>query len=382
MLNVQTFLLEKHKTLSREASLEALSEFGIKARLYPNDDLVLLDYSQIDSPKSHPIVIECRSLILKISDFSVVSRKFDRFFNAGECPEYYGDFVLSRAKVMEKADGSLCGIYYNDHTNQWEISTRGMAKADGPHMMGGTFRDKILSAMGLTEEKFQAVFNSHDGTWRGNTFVMEFVSPENRIVTKYDTPHMVLLGVTHSSGTADAASEILGIVCNVLRGLGINVRSLKTYDIKTTLAELINDANNLSGLQEGFVVWDEISGKRMKIKSSTYVIAHRLRGDDVVPTRKNLMILVLDGEVDEFLIYFPEWSSLIDEIRVEVSAFETSLVKIYDKYSPIEDQKEFALKVKDERGAGILFSARKLKLPPLKVFHESAIQQKLKIFVV
>ena len=83
-LEVQKFLDDEY-----EDGLDRLTElFGIKVRRYPEDNLVLLDYNQIDSPKTHPIVIECRSLILALDTLEVVSRKFDRFFNLGEAPDF------------------------------------------------------------------------------------------------------------------------------------------------------------------------------------------------------------------------------------------------------------------------------------------------------
>jgi hypothetical protein len=58
-----------------------VSEFGIKVKEY-DEGLLVLNYDLIESPKSHPIVMECRSLILD-KQFNVVSRSFDRFFNLG-----------------------------------------------------------------------------------------------------------------------------------------------------------------------------------------------------------------------------------------------------------------------------------------------------------
>ncbi len=66
------------------AALEA--EFAIKSKLY-EEGLIVLNYDQIYSaPKAHPIVVECRGLILD-TDFNVVSRSLDRFFNYGEQPD-------------------------------------------------------------------------------------------------------------------------------------------------------------------------------------------------------------------------------------------------------------------------------------------------------
>lgn len=380
-MQVQDYLSDKiNSGFSVTAALKSLTdEFGISAKIYPDDDMVLLDYSQIDSPKSHPIVIECRSLILRVSDLSIVSRKFDRFFNANECPEHYTDFVLSRAKVLEKSDGSLIGMYHNGVTNRWEISTRGMAKAEGGHAFGGTFREKVLDAMGVTEEQFQEKFDAN--LIKGCTYIAEFCSPENRVVTKYSTPHMVLLGVVYAYGYQYDMRD-LGNWVLIMQGFGINIRPLQQYDLKATLAELIEDANALTDLKEGFVVWDEVSGKRMKIKSATYLIAHKLRGNDAIPTRKNLLILVLEGEVEEFLVYFPEWQSAIEEIQAEVKLFEKQLIQLHNQHCNISDQKEFALSVKDFHGSGYLFTARKTNQLPITVFHSANINQKLRTFGV
>jgi dephospho-CoA kinase len=67
------------------------------------------------------------------------------------------------------------------------------------------------------------------------------------------------------------------------------------YDVTKDLDALVEVADRLENLEEGFVVWDPKSGKRVKIKSKTYLIAHKLRGNDTVPTKKNLFMLVLEA---------------------------------------------------------------------------------------
>lgn len=124
-MKVQEYLRNKNDPLQALATLK--EELGIRYKVYEEDGIVILDYDQIESPKTHPIVIECRSLILSYPEFDVVSRKYDRFFNYGEAPDMYADFSFDDAVVMEKADGSLIGVYHNPKTDRWEISTRGMA---------------------------------------------------------------------------------------------------------------------------------------------------------------------------------------------------------------------------------------------------------------
>jgi hypothetical protein len=366
-----------------EAVEHLKTTYGINSKVeeYSAGKLYLLDYDQINSPKTDPIVIECRSLILGWTDyegFFPISRKFDRFFNYGEAIEYYTDFNINNAVVMEKADGSICGVYYNPFTDRWDISTRGMPFASGEHVLGGTFRDKILDAFGVTEENFQQIMEW--GFSREWTFIFEYCSPENRIVTKYESPIMVFLGATRTDGVQCDPQYQYGYLVSTFN-MKMNVRSAKKYDFEKDFLNLCNEANSLPNMEEGFVLYDHQSGKRVKIKSSAYLVAHRLRGNDPVPTRKNMLELVLSGETSEFLIYFPEWTELVDGLQKEVDDFMVSMDYTYSAYRHLESQKDFALSIKGLYGSGFLFNARKLGITPKEAFDRAELTTKIKIFL-
>ena len=173
--------------------IQSLAEapYFIKVREYPEHGYYMLNYDQIESPKSDPIVIEARSLIVD-ADGNVISRSFDRFFNYGECPDFYKDFDVNRSECYEKADGSLVKAYWSPATNQWELSTRSLAFAEGDHPMGGTFKQHILDAMKLTFDEYNDVMRRCN---KDHTYIMELIGPANRIVTPYEKAEMVLLAV-------------------------------------------------------------------------------------------------------------------------------------------------------------------------------------------
>lgn len=372
MLNVQKFLLaQKEQGLSNAQAFEQLTEqFAIKVKHYEDERIVLLDYHMIDSPKMNPVVIECRSLILQFDTFGVVSRKFDRFFNYGEAMEYYHDFDLSRSVIMEKADGSLIGVYY--HNGKWHISTRGTAFAEGEHVMGGAFRDKVLEAFGMSEDEFQSVFGVFN---KSLTFVFEYTSPENRIVTKYQKPEMVLL----SSNDGEKKWDYETMYCNLVAYGVKNIRKLKTYQA-ADMDEVVKLANSLPNLEEGFVIYDPVSSKRMKVKSSLYVVAHSIRGNDPLPTKKNLLRLLFTGELGEFCAYFPEWSEKALDIQREVDNAYRELAIAWDKYKELESQKDFALAIKDVPYNGILFQARKLNKTVNGSWNDWPLEKKISMF--
>jgi len=98
MLHVQKYL--KNHTLD-----DLKNEFGIHFKMY--DDRVLLKYKIDSKPKFHPIVKECRGLILSLPDFSVMSRSFDRFFNLGENLQDSESFNWNNCIIFNKYDGCL-----------------------------------------------------------------------------------------------------------------------------------------------------------------------------------------------------------------------------------------------------------------------------------
>lgn len=378
MLKVQDYLWEKLDLhVDPMLALESLkSEFGIKYKVYPEDKLVLLDYDQIESPKSHPYVIECRSLILSYPEFSVVSRKFDRFFNYGECPDYYADFSFEHATVNEKSDGSLIGIYYNPTTDRWEISTRGMAKAEGPHLLKGTFRQLVLDTLGVTETEFQQKMQNAS---RLTTYIFECIGPENRCVKKYDRAEMVLIGVSYVFSLYTQNPSIHHL--NFFEDLGFNIRLPVMYDAKD-IDSILKMVSDLKDLDEGVVVYDCYSKKRMKIKSATYVAAHKLRGNDPVPTRKNLLTVLLDGDIEELLAYFPEFKIYVEPLQKEIDDFLYSLAEVWSDVNQIENQKLYALAVKGHKGSGVLFEAKKKQKDPIHIFNQMDLNKKLRLFNV
>lgn len=337
------------------------SELGIDIRAYDNGFRVL-NYSQINSPKLHPIVKECRGLILD-AQLNIICRPFDRFFNYLEGDT--ADFCFHNATLFEKADGSLVKIYYNPLATKWEIATRGTAFAEADHVWGlghhlskqpanWTFRSAILDAMGLSEDTFQTIM-SLSPVGRHYTILAEYCSPNNRIVTRYDAPHLVFLGLRHNQTGEEIHPESYSPMFESLMRM-INSRLPYRYEASTP-DDVKRLVESLPNLQEGIVAVEQ-SGRRCKVKSSQYVAVHQLRGNGV-PTLNNLMELVLKNEQDEVLVHFPEMQEYIDPVRERLSEMLQLAEAVYHENADIEDQKKFAIKVKDTQVSSLCFSARR-----------------------
>jgi hypothetical protein len=360
----------------REKGWQALKdELFIEVREYDHG-LRVLNYSMIESPKMHPVVAECRALKLD-TDGNVVSRAFNRFFNFGEAGTENFDF--SNCTVWEKADGSLCPVYFCPQTNQWEISTRGTGFAEANHVFGTkrdcTFREAILDAMRMTEQEFQACMSSVE-FHKSCTYVMEYCSPFNRIVTPYSEPHMVLLAVVSNITHIEANNAGLAEWTKLLSSKGMNIRMPKVYHVSSGDA-LVKLAESLDNLQEGFVVVDHNTGKRVKCKSSHYVLVHQMRGNGT-PTMNNLLELVAKNEQDELLAYFPEYKVFIDPVEDALRQLKLEASLLYNHVKDIESQKDFAIRilsVVDPCLSPILFKARKDNVSTEQAFMSLSLSQ-------
>lgn len=325
---------------------------GIDIKDYPEHSMFLLDYNQIECVKNHPVVNECRGLLMGY-DGTIIRKGFGRFYNLGENGVDTFDFQNSIA--FEKADGSLMFVYFCVPTGKWEIGTRGTAFAEGPNEWFGTFRGFMLNAMGKTEDEFQSDCQFLD---KRNTYLFEAVGPDNRIVTKYETNHLVELCNVE---TATGKEKFIEIDCDeevsfFKLNLGWNVRPIKQYAFNTQ-EDCLKALGELTGLQEGYVVYNTKTKERVKIKSPTYLAAHRLRGNGL--TTNAVCELVVMNEVDEYLATFPEDAPKFTDAKDMLHHMLEELQLNYNSWKSIISQKDFALHVASLPLSGVMFKARK-----------------------
>jgi hypothetical protein len=116
---------------------------------------------------------------------------------------------------------------------------------------------------------------------------------------------------------------------------------------------------------EGLVLKDK-HGNRMKVKSESYLILHRSANNGNIVNIKNIVPIILDGETDEILAYFPQLKSRFDEISAKINTIKGEISKTWDKYKKITNKKEFALNViRETKYSAPLFAAFDNKTCPL-----------------
>lgn len=323
------------------------NEYGIVSTFHDSLPICILNYHQIDSPKTEKIVKECRNLIIDTESLTLISRSFLRFYNWGEVQEEMSEFHWESAIVEEKVDGSLLNFFYYD--NNWHVATRG-SFANGPILnkwqaqrfqMPETFtwKDAILKTLNCTNLNELNLDKSI-------TYVCEFCSLWNKVVKKHPKPFISLL--TCFSGETE-----IGVQPSPFQ-------NIKTYnlitpeDIKTYVDSQPDDTF------EGCVVKDK-EYRRWKIKNKRYLMYHKIKGNgDALYLPSTLLPYILTGEEGELLSTYEEVTECFNSYKEKVSNAYKELETLYNSTKHIVDQKDFALSiVKHTPFSSILFTTRK-----------------------
>lgn len=333
----------------------------------------VIDYDQIKSPRNHPLVDECRGIVVEQETLRVICWPFRRFYNLGEFPEMEKKFDWTTALCQGKEDGSLIKVYYFD--GKWRIGTRGTAFGQNTivNLVGEesniTFEKLFLRAAGISEREFNQSMNAYfDKTT--NVF-FELCTPENKVVTRYENDIVFIHGFRsqHHPDFVHPVDDFIGEYF-----IPAWCRGPVHYDVGS-FEDALKTANELPDLKEGYVLIDA-NGFRIKVKSPLYVVAHHTRGNGMTP--KRAVDLVLMNEYHEFVSYFPETEEYIMKYVNSYNDILSGANRAFEEFGHLESQKDFALAIKHLPYAGILFSMRK-GLTNLEAFNNMTLNSKYKL---
>jgi hypothetical protein len=340
-------------------SLDDLTkEYSIKCRTYPNN-VAILTYSQIDSPKFHPIVRECRGLIIDYKELSIISKPLTRFFNLNEDPndEFNPDSI---ARIEEKVDGTLIEVYYHD--NEWNIATKGSAYAEGI-TNGISFRNLFISIIEMNINKFMESQN------KNYTYVFELCTLLNKVVKVYKKPVIYLLAIFDKMTEQELPHYYVKYISTLL-----DVEMPIIYDMKFT--DVIPSFESFSATDEGYVLIDT-KNNRIKVKNPAYVNLHHLKGNGL--NTKRIVDIIFTNETKEVLSYFPEFSDYFAPYQKAFNNLNEEIFNIYEKLSTLNlSQKEYAFAIKDLFFKGVLFSLRK-GLTLTEIYSTLSLNNKVKL---
>jgi len=349
----------------RAEGLEALDQYSITAKEYPT--FYILNYSQIDSPKTHSVVRECRGLILDKEDYSPLAQGFERFFNHGECGDYPTPNHFTGAVAWEKIDGTCVTVWHNPYTDEWQASTRKMGYAEG--CVGDTdltFLDLFERALGDTvQNTFQRYPTDH-------TFVFELVSPESRVTKQYPEAKVYLINLR--KGGQELTPEYLQLWATTAPFTLPKVYPL--YNVQQCLEAV----KHMPEQDEGVVAhWP--SGYRVKIKNPAHVALAHLRNNGAL-TDKRILDIIDTGETPEYLAHFPEDSLRFNRLigcKLKASLeIEEEWGKVVAPCLDLEDR-DVATSIKQTEYPSIHFARWRKGLTFEEQYATMSVDRKLKV---
>lgn len=384
-----------------EKSLDTLKEeLGISYRIFnaKNGDLVILSYSQIDSPKTNPIVRMCRGLVLEMNTWEIVSFPFYRFYNFEEVPEERLKFNWKNAMATEKVDGSLLEIF--EHKGEWLLSTRSMIGGENAINSLGTTINNIfdMAISPMTREEFFERLSSDI------TYIFEIVSPFNQIVTQWDAAHLYLIGGRNKNYEEQKYTDLYDSMDSAMRNIIRIPKVISLYDkeaddfIGFEKMKMLAETGNSQ--DEGFVVVDfssydneTNSFPRIKVKNSAYVALHHLRGslENGTPQYERILTLIHNKEDAEVLSSLPHMKPYFDEVKEKynkfLEGFNTDLklieAELNDPQKFIDHpelKKDFAMKIKDSKYKNLFFFMLKSFIKTFDQLVEYQIGKSVNVF--
>lgn len=304
-------MLAIQKYIVKHGLDKAISDFKLKSRVYENK--ILLKYDQLSSPTlmGLPEMQDCRGLILELGTWKVLSLAFRKFFNSEEGNAHKIDW--NTARILEKLDGTLIQLYWDEFKGKWFAGTTGTAEGEGEvnNKMGTTFNDLFFQTV---TEKYNLDLNKLD---KGYTYVFELTTPYNIVVKPHGESSANLLTIrdleTLSEFTYDALLDF---------GRLMNIPIVKSYDLNANnVGAIIKTFENMPWSEEGYVVVDA-NFNRVKIKNPAYVAVHHLKGKTA---EHNIITIVKSNEIEEFGATFPERKEELIKLKVN---YDNLLVKL------------------------------------------------------
>ncbi|CAB9525643.1 RNA ligase [Seminavis robusta] len=348
---------------SKQTTLESLQErLGIQAVHHPTLPLVILNYHQIASPKTHPMVRECRSLCLEKTTWKLVARSFHRFFNWGEVREEQDDFNFDNFRVDSKEDGSIITIYH--YNGGWHANTRqsfglrpAAAVRQQQQAVSYTWRQLVCQALGIHDlDDLDSILTP------GYSYVCELTSPYNKVVRSYPDTCLFLLAVFDARGVEQSPLS----ADRVAASMGAKRPITYSFSSLASIQSFLDTQRTADPTFEGVVICDN-AHRRWKIKNPSFLLLHKRIGDvsSSVTSPQFLLPFVLKGERSELLTYYPETQEVFDKTDKAVQRELDALLQLWEQCRGLEGQRDFAQAVLGQASnksmSSILFRVRKDK---------------------
>lgn len=222
----------------------------------------------------------------------------------------------------EFVEGTMLNVFFN--AGVWEVATKQTIGANVRFYTNNvdTFYSMFLDAMqttGLTLDMLD----------KKNSYSFVLQHPKNRIVVPFQNATLYLVAVYQITFVEE--TNMYDIVdVGIPDALTSCVKTPAKYHGWGTYEDLIQQYASINTPYEclGFMLRDQATGERAKIRNPVYERVRRLRGNQP-KLMYHYLCLRKQGEVGEFLNYFPEHKSAFASYRNQMHAFTQNIFQYY-----------------------------------------------------
>ncbi len=301
---------------------------GDGINLVDRGDYQVLDYNFIASSVfTNDYALECRGLKFA-ADGKLIARPLHKFFNLGERDQMTEVDFTQPHVVFDKLDGTMVH----------------------PVMLNGDL--VFMTRAGLTRHAQVALAAAPQGVLdlcvdamaRNLTPVFEFTAPDNRIVIAYDRPQITLLAARDITTGAYLTHDAL-VALGQQHGVPLPQLARPVADVKAFVA----DTRGLPDVEGYVIAFDD--GRRIKIKTDSYVLRHRALSG--LKMEKNVVAWIAEQMVDDVLpLLRPGAADALqqyaDTVEANMARQVADLQAFFDAHKTLPDRKSYALAVKDK----------------------------------
>jgi len=354
-------LIQQHLKNKIETPETLQERFGIHSKVSECGTMILFDYDQIESSKckDHRLVREARGLVLSEGSWDIIAMSFLRFFNYGEGNDTE-IFDWKNFSVQEKVDGSLMRLtaksknlseLNGDDSDILCFTRFSFANQTISELCPKTWSELALVCLTKGQKAFIRIHSKF-------TFVFEFCSPFTQVVKFYSEPQMIMTGIFDNQTGEEVSKNN-----EVYKEAKKLFRWAQEYNF-TSIDEILEHLDIMfkeQSTDEGFVLKDKF-GIRLKIKNKFYLALHRLSGNMKLTNIKHLVPIIMQGEIDEVVAYFPHLKDQVTQLQEMFKKDIEELRTVYYGVIDRESQKDFALFLTKEiwtPWSSIFFNLRK-----------------------
>lgn len=264
----------------------------------------------------------------------------------------------------EFVEGTMINVFWDSKiglSGGWEISTRNKVGAVSSFYKSSnskTFRDMFLEA---------AKNNNLDLVSLHKNFCYSFVlqHPENRIVVPFKLPQLYLVGMYFINNNDNNNINVYSVdkskFVDLHSDTAVKIPAVYDWTSYTDLIEKYASMNTSYDIL-GVVINNIETGERTKIRNPIYEQVRQLRGNQP-KLQYQYLSLRKEGEVSNFLKYYPEYKKEFSVFRDQIHLFTNTL---YSNYVSCYIKKEKPLMEFPDQYRTHMFNIHKQYLDELK----------------